>query len=285
MDTERLDIKALNDLKEKKHKEDNLIDIVKSSCVMASEIPEMSKPILEIANSDQGFTHIFTEGNISAIKGKAKSRKSFACALIAAMCTYKDSLDNRVFNRKYGNVVYVDTEQSRYHVWRLVNRVHGVYGFSVQADNFMGFSLRRYSPETRLKVIESILYDLNTDISFMIIDGIRDLVFDINDAKESTEVVGKLMKWSDERKTHICSVIHENRSGEGGARGHLGTEITNKAETVLKIEKKDSYSVITPELSRNAEFNPLNFEIQRFNNQFIPVLINDDENTSIKPLF
>ncbi len=39
------------------------------------------------------------------------------------------------------------------------------------------------------------------------------------------------MKWTELHNIHICTVIHENY-GSAKARGHIGTELANKAETV-----------------------------------------------------
>ncbi len=44
-----------------------------------------------------------------------------------------------------------------------------------------------------------------------------------------------IMKWSYDYDMHIAVVIHQ--TNEGKARGHIGTEIENKSETVIKVER------------------------------------------------
>ena len=56
--------------------------------------------------------------------------------------------------------------------------------------------------------------------------------------------------------------MHQNK-GDLNARGHLGTELVNKSETVLAIEKKESsdISVVSAIQCRNKEPEPFAFKI------------------------
>jgi len=56
----------------------------------------------------------------------------------------------------------------------------------------------------------------------VIIDGIADLVSDVNNLEESNLVVQKIMKWSAELDCHIVTVIHSN-FGSDKPTGHLGS--------------------------------------------------------------
>lgn len=95
-------------------------------------------------------------------------------------------------------------------------------------------ALRKHTPEERLAIVECAIY--HTDrLGLVIIDGIRDLVYDINSPVEATTVISKLMQWTDERQLHLHTVLHQNKSDDN-ARGHIGTELNNKAETVIQIE-------------------------------------------------
>jgi len=47
------------------------------------------------------------------------------------------------------------------------------------------------------------------------------------------------MQWTDDRQIHIHTILHQNK-GDENARGHIGTELNNKAETVLLVEKDKS---------------------------------------------
>jgi hypothetical protein len=71
------------------------------------------------------------------------------------------------------------------------------------------------------------------------------------------------LKWTEEKNIHILIVLHQNK-GDTNARGHIGTEIVNKAETVISVTKEadnKDISVIEAEFCRNKEFSPLAFKV------------------------
>jgi len=108
----------------------------------------------------------------------------------------------------------------------------------------------------------------------MVVDGVRDLLADINDASEASLLVGKLMKWSEIYNIHILCVLHQNK-GDNNARGHLGTEIVNKSETVLSVTRDDknkSVSIVDPEYCRDREPDQIVFHI---NDDGLPEMIDE----------
>src|SRR5690606_29945484 len=113
-----------------------------------------------------------------------------------------------------------------------------------------------------------------------IIDGSRDLVFDINSPEESTIISGQFMRWAEVYDCHIMTVLHVNK-GDGNARGHLGTELMNKSETVIKVDlNKDEGGRIecTPEFTRSEPFSPFAFDRD---DHGIPHIIEDFENITV----
>ena len=60
-------------------------------------------------------------------------------------------------------------------------------------------------------------------MGLLIIDGIRDLMYDINSPSESTDLINLLMRWSSGYNLHIHTVLHLNK-GDDNTRGHIGTE-------------------------------------------------------------
>ena len=72
-----------------------------------------------------------------------------------------------------------------------------------------------------------------------------------------------MMEWSSKYDLHIHCVLHQNK-GDNNVRGHIGTEMNNKAETVLVITK----STTNPDISevkamhiREKEFKPFAFTV------------------------
>jgi hypothetical protein len=220
---------------------------------------------------------IGTLGNFSASTGKAKSKKTFnICAIVAAslmndtVLNYRASLPD---NKR--RILYVDTEQSPFHCQRVLSRIIRLTNLpqEQQPENLEFLGLRRYAPILRANVIEHVIY--NTDnLGLVIIDGIRDLAYDINSPGESTDLITKLMQWTDERQIHIHTVLHLNK-GDDNTRGHLGTELNNKAETILQITKNDTdkdISSVSAMCIREIEFEPFAF---RINADGLPELIED----------
>lgn len=215
---------------------------------------------------------IGTLGNFSASTGKAKSKKTFnVCAIVAAAMTggtvlnYSASLPPG--KRK---ILYVDTEQSEFHCKRVLNRILRLAECPADAhpDRLIFLCLRKYATKERLKMIEQAIYEID-GLGLVVIDGIRDLAHDINSPGESTDLITKLMRWTDERKIHIHTVLHLNK-GDDNTRGHLGTELNNKAETVLQITKDDfdkDISFVASSHIRDIDFEPFAF---RINSEALP---------------
>ncbi len=67
-------------------------------------------------------------------------------------------------------------------------------------------------PDKRKQIIDYMLANME-DIGLVIIDGIRDLMYDINSPSESSELINLLMKWSSEYNLHIHTVLHLEQRG------------------------------------------------------------------------
>lgn len=216
-----------------------------------------------------------TLGNFSASTGKAKSKKTFnVCAIVAAAMTGGTVLNySASLPPGKREILYVDTEQSKFHCKRVLSRILRLAGLSdaVHPVGLEFLCLRGYATKERLKKIEQAIYDLD-DLGLVVIDGIRDLAHDINSPAESTDLITKLMQWTDERKIHIHTVLHLNKSDDN-TRGHLGTELNNKAETVLQITKDDFDRDISSVMAmhiRDRDFEPFAF---RINDDALPELV------------
>ena len=101
---------------------------------------------------------------------------------------------------------------------------------------------------------------------------IRDLMYDINSPSESTELINLLMRWSSGYNLHIHTVLHLNK-GDDNTRGHIGTELNNKAETVLQITKSTqdgNISEVKAMHIRDREFDPFAF---RINDSALPEVV------------
>ena len=106
-------------------------------------------------------------------------------------------------------------------------------------------------------------------------------MYDINNGKEATDVMTVLMAWTSVYDLHIHTVLHLNKN-DNNPRGHIGTELENKAETVLIISKNlqnNSISEVRPMHMRDKEFSTFAFHID---DNKLPVLDNGISVTVVK---
>lgn len=249
---------------------DSLASMIEEATISVSNTYTQSPEVLKIGDSVIG-----TLGNFSASIGKAKSKKTFNVSAIVASALS----DGRVlhYSSEFPSdkrcILYIDTEQGRHHCQKVLNRILRLANLPTDIDpeNLKLLALRKYSPEERLAIVEYAL-DTIPNIGLVIIDGIRDFVYDINSPSEATRIISKLMQWTDDRQIHIHTILHQNKNDEH-ARGHIGTELNNKAEAIMQIEvdKDDkSISIVEAVHIRDKEFEPFAF---RINEQALPELV------------
>lgn len=227
------------------------VGVPQSDLVAECQI-DLSKEITEplpLLSIGEGV--LFSEGNISTIGGAAKSCKTFLVCLLTA-CMLDHNMQARV--------LVVDTEMARHSTLKTARRIHRLAGWDPRLNNnrLKVFSLREYSAAERTAIFTQIVEKWQPSLVFL--DGVRDLVRDFNSADESSETVNLLMRLTTLHNCHICSVLHENKVG-GQLRGHLGTEIVNKSETVLGISRSGGVSTVRPLFTRNRPFDEFHFLI------------------------
>ena len=179
-------------------------------------------------------------------------------------------------------VLYVDTEQSPHHCLNVMERIMRMAGLPMTGTTRTLSSLpcgnirRATHKDCRTG---NLPY---TDLGMVVIDGIRDMVYDINSPSESTRIISKLMQWTDDRQIHIHTILHQNK-GDENARGHIGTELNNKAETVLaggKGQEQRGYKQCFSMHIRAMDFEPFAF---RINDNALPELIEGYRPEAKKP--
>lgn len=261
---EKIDVDAIAKEVVKGMNEVNLIepkelDKMLSSCKLDFN-KKYDKPIPLIQMiEDNGHTKdVLTTSNISGTIGQAKSKKTFLSTIFAAaLLGCPDFAINGNLMGK--DLLFFDTEQAPYHVQRISYRLKTLLSDSITKIHI--YMLREYDPDERSAMIDYYLKKHSGTYSFVIIDGVADLIWDTNDIRESKKLESRLMKWSAKHNCHINNILHTNPSGDK-PRGHLGTMLLQKAETIFKLEKEDSNtSVVSCERGRNEDFTPWKFSI------------------------
>ena len=191
----------------------------------------------------------FYRGEIVADCGKAKSGKTFFLSILMAACLtmkvlalerYRDKDFTESTDASPLRVLWIDTEQSQQSTQEILkDRIIPLSGIDPQAsglnDQFYAFNLRGQGFDKRQKMVEVGLRTLKPDIC--IIDGVKDLMNDINDAVQATLIMEKLMALAKETNCCIVCVLHQNKAEQDrNMRGSIGTELTNKAFEVFQCD-------------------------------------------------
>lgn len=214
-----------------------------------------------------GEAIIGTLGNFSVSTCKAKAKKTFnVSAIVAAALINGQVLEYKAsFPESKRTILYFDTEQSPYHCQLVMQRILKLAKLPIDKEpqNLKFSHLRAIAdPNERREIIRYAIYN-TPNVGLVVIDGIRDLMLDINNSTEATKLVGDLMQWTSEQNIHIQTVLHLNK-GDDNARGHIGTELNNKAETVLQITRDNTMperSIVAPAIIRSKPFEKFAFRL------------------------
>ncbi len=249
---------------------ENFHQVWETILIRATDKYTMPPEVIQVNSST-----ISTLGNFSASTGKGKSKKTFnVCAIVASALTGKKVLNYEAhFPEGKNRVLYFDTEQSSYHCHKVLERINRLAGYPAEMDlSLIEFvMLREYNPVDRRQIIELALAE-RPEVGLVIIDGLRDLLFDINSSTEAAEVIGLLMRWSSHYNLHIHTVLHLNKADDN-VRGHIGTELNHKAETILQITRNEAdgkVSEVHASLIRDRDFPPFAFQI---NEEGLPEIV------------
>uniref|UniRef100_UPI003B39FE96 AAA family ATPase n=1 Tax=Spirosoma sp. TaxID=1899569 RepID=UPI003B39FE96 len=165
-------------------------------------------PIYLTIEKEGTVSIIGTEGNISAVTGRAKAKKTFIVSVAVAAAVAGISVLNKIkgtLPNEKKTVLLFDTEQSKHHVLKVVRRICRLCGID-DPPNLEVYSLRPYAPNDRLKVIDYAIKQ-TAELGLVIIDGIRDLAVDpILDSEQASHIITHLLQWTDQLNIHIMCV-------------------------------------------------------------------------------
>lgn len=195
-----------------------------------------------------GEADVCTVGNVSLLVGKKKSRKTLLMIHLIHLF-----LQDR--NNLADEVVIFDTEQEEYDVWQIRDKIYRMTNQYVAV-----FCLRGMTPKERREFISQTVQHWPKKLKIGVIDGIRDCMSNINDPDETTVVMTWLMGMNVDTKIHFINILHLNKT-DGNARGHIGSELLNKAEVTIEVryDEQTTHSVVICESSRRKPFDNFAF--------------------------
>lgn len=210
----------------------------------------------------------FPRGELVAVAGKAKSGKTFVSSILMALCFVQEVLTVRRLEEDTLRVLWFDTEQSEEstqdilknriipmiensscpsYCGEMTDAIEEHVMDSTPWENLGGafniFNVRADFWQERLPMLEIAMRKFKPDL--VILDGIRDLVNDINDGVMAQDVIERLMHLASELHCCLTCILHQNKGAEDkNLRGWIGTELKNKAFEVYECTK-DSDRIFT----------------------------------------
>jgi hypothetical protein len=206
---------------------------------------------------------IATPGNLVTVIAKSKTGKtaSLGAATAAIIGAHYDrtDLDTFKFTAPHTTeaVILIDTEQSPYDAWTCHSRTMARAGNPTEPEWLHHYALVGDSAadlRASLPVALERGKTLHKGVFAVVLDGVADFVASVNDEAECNEFVTYLRKMAVDFDCPIICVIHSNegiKTGDDG-RGHLGKQLTRKAESNLLLKKEGDVTTITSEKQRKA---------------------------------
>ena len=219
-------------------------------------------------------------GDLSTMTGPAKTGKTNVAAMLMACCVNRFVLGFERISEEPLKVMWFDTEQSLMTTKRiLTDRIGRMIGQEAFPDEqFYVFNVRRHTPKERVEMLALAIETYKPDICF--IDGIADLLDDINSGPSSVELMQRLLTIASVNNCNITSMIHLNRSGEKlNLRGWIGTVMLQKSYEVFNCEKLLKTHTFSIELtfSRRYACNPPLYH--EFDENGLPYAVDKPEDT------
>jgi hypothetical protein len=202
---------------------------------------KFSDPVLK-----QGENAVIFPHTINVIQGQAGVHKSRLAENICAAFMKLHGCKNELlgFNRNTfestHTVVYVDTERnlSEQLPYALQSiQIKAGYNKTDHPNNFEYISLLQISRKERFAALNEYLNHIKKTTNnplFIVLDVSTDCIEDFNKTDKSMELIDLMNMAINEHNVIFLCLIHENPKSDK-ARGHFGTELMNKASTVMQV--------------------------------------------------
>lgn len=214
--------------------------------LVASEI-RFSSPVLI-----QGENPVIFPNTINVIQGQAGVHKSRLAEVICSAFLKLNGNQNELLGFKRVNfdnihtVVYVDTERNLLEQFPFAMQsiqIKAGYNRKDRPSNFQFLSLLEIPRSQRFDTLNEYLNLVTENTKnplFIVLDVSTDCIEDFNKADKSMELIDLMNITVNHHNVIFLCIIHENPKSEK-ARGHFGTELMNKASTVIQVSfEKDA---------------------------------------------
>jgi len=201
-------------------------------------------------------------GNLVTIAAAVKSGKSSViAAMLASLMGGEDGdyLGFEGINPDGHIVLHFDTEQSRGDHYQMMIRALRRADTSPPPSWFRSYSLTLFDPNERRTAICALARAASESgkLHSIFIDGVADMVFDVNEVGEACALVTELHQLASETNCVIIMALHHNPGGVK-MRGHLGSQVERKSESVLVLCKDGEEVSISCKPARRKEISDAN---------------------------
>ena len=225
---------------DKKNVLDDLLNIESKIFENAQKEIVFSEPLVK-----RGDVPILSRGTVNMIQGKYGSHKSRLAEFFMSLVLKKPGVNTDFLEFEKNTVeaitgIYIDTERSlNEEVPFAIQNISEKAGYrrTEKPPNFRCTSIKLIARKERLEATKAYIEAVRQQDEnhlFVVMDVITDCVRSFNDDSESLELVDYMGRLAEENDTTFLLVIHEN-PGNDKARGHTGTETTNKSGTTIQI--------------------------------------------------
>ena len=214
----------------------------------------------------------FPRGELVAVTGKAKSGKTLFNSLLMACCirgerclwydteqseqSTQDILKNRLLpmSRLPGSDIPISLEKTAEEDTLAAEETACPPPEALMLQHLDVFNVRCLKYEERLRLFITAVQKYRP--ALVVLDGVRDLLADINDGVRAQEVVEQLMKLAQQTGCCLVCVLHQNKGAEDrNLRGWIGTELMNKAFEVYACEKVKPENIFVVEQTHTRKYD------------------------------
>ena len=203
-----------------------------------------NKPVSDPITLELNGVRCGSAGNLTSIVALAGIGKSSVCEAIssAAINQYADNLGFRITITN-PRILYIDTERVHSDHWtswmRVMKRANVKEGKHIDHVDWYAI-VTLATVEEKRKLLEDLLEKNKYD--FVLLDTVADFLTDVNSIEQTAELSNWIRGLANRYEFTTILTIHSNPSQEGSdkARGHLGSELIRRSETVFKLEHERS---------------------------------------------
>ncbi len=203
---------------------------------------------------------ISTEGNITTFSGASKAGKSAltAICIAGAICEpgRVDGINGLDVEPNLTNkaVIHIDTEQAKHRQQNTVRAIIRRAELRTCPDHYLSYNIRELDLDKYGPITDGIFAAADSEfggIHLAVIDGLADYIKDVNDGEDSNAIIKFVEGLAIKYRVPIIVIVHTN-PGSDKERGHLGSQLQRKSESVLAVKLEGDISFIEPKFLRMA---------------------------------